>query len=196
MDRKEFLKSAGLAGLGTGLCCALGRNAAAQAQEQAVTAPTHSCQEKVHFAQSWVTRFMDVLDGDLDPATRARIMEANGKACFRAYMKSVDRQITPVPFESWAEKVRQHPEADLRVDGRTIHLAYLTNYQGKPVPEGACLCPLVESKPAGLSATYCHCSVGYIAEWLGQTFGRPVTVELQESVLRGGKRCRFKIDVA
>ena len=194
MDRKEFLRSAGLAGLGTGMCCLMGRTVAAQ--DQAVAAPIHSCQEKVDFAQGWVTRFMDVLDGGLDAAARARIMEANGQACFRAYTKSVNRHITPVPFESWAESARQHPGDEIRVEGRTVYLAYLTNYQGKPVPEGACLCPLVESKPAGLSATYCHCSVGYIAEWLGQTFGRPVTVELQESVLRGGKRCRFKIDVA
>lgn len=194
MDRKQFLASVSLAGLGSGLCCILPCRAAAE--DQAVPAPSHSCQEKIDFAEGWVTRLMEVLDSGLDAPTRTKIMEANGSACFRAYMKSVGRAITPVSFDAWAARVKEHPGDEVRVEGRTVHLQYMTNYQGKPVPEGACLCPLVESKPAGLSATYCHCSVGYIAEWLSQTFGREVRVELQESVLRGGTRCRFKIDVA
>jgi hypothetical protein len=55
---------------------------------------------------------------------------------------------------------------------------------------------MVESKPAGLSRTFCQCSVGYVGEMFRQKFGRPVTVELLDSVLYGGKRCRFKITVA
>jgi len=58
------------------------------------------------------------------------------------------------------------------------------------------LCTFVETKPAGLSGTYCLCSIGYVKEWFDQMFARPVTVELLESTLTGGKRCRFKIMVA
>jgi predicted hydrocarbon binding protein len=38
--------------------------------------------------------------------------------------------------------------------------------------------------------------VGYIQELFGRTFGQPVKVELLESVLHGGKRCKFKIELA
>ncbi|MEW6364151.1 MAG: DUF6144 family protein [Acidobacteriota bacterium] len=68
--------------------------------------------------------------------------------------------------------------------------------QRAPLPDSFCLRPLVESKPKGLSASYCLCSVGYIQELFSRAFGQPVTVELLDSVFRGGKRCKFKIEVA
>lgn len=192
MDRKEFLKSVGVLGVGTGICC-LGSPAFAA---QSTGAPTHSCQEKVEFSEGWVKRFMGVLDEGLDAETRARIMEANGKACARAYLKSIGREIKAVPFEEWAAKAKERYGDAVRVEGRTVYFQFTKNYQGLDAPEGACLCPLVESKPEGLSGTYCLCSVGYMKELMSQNVGRPVKVELLESVLRGGKRCRFKIEVA
>jgi predicted hydrocarbon binding protein len=54
---------------------------------------------------------------------------------------------------------------------------------------------MVESKPEGMSATYCHCSVGYVQKMNELKFGRSVDVELIDSVLMGGKRCKFKITV-
>jgi len=46
-----------------------------------------------------------------------------------------------------------------------------------------------------LSPTYCLCSVGYVREMHERVLGRPVEVELADSVLRGGKRCRFRMVV-
>jgi predicted hydrocarbon binding protein len=66
---------------------------------------------------------------------------------------------------------------------------------GKSSPEAICLCPMVESKPNGLSPTYCLCSLGYVKEMNEQTFGKPVDAELLDSVLQGAKRCRFKVTV-
>jgi predicted hydrocarbon binding protein len=54
---------------------------------------------------------------------------------------------------------------------------------------------MVESKPNGLSPTYCLCSLGYVKEMNEQTFGKPVDAELLDSVLQGAKRCRFKVTV-
>jgi hypothetical protein len=67
---------------------------------------------------------------------------------------------------------------------------------GLPSTEGACLCPLAESKPEGLSATYCSCSVDYVKKMHEQRLGRPCEVELVDSVLMGGRRCRCRITVA
>jgi hypothetical protein len=47
-----------------------------------------------------------------------------------------------------------------------------------------------------ISPTYCHCSVGYVKEMHERMFGKPVAAELEDSVLRGGRRCRFKITVS
>jgi hypothetical protein len=201
MERREFFVSMGTCGLCAGLASALGLTSVLVGQEKAAAveppAPSHPLQERMDFAESWVKNFMGVLDDNLDAPTRARVMEANGRACAQAYMKTAGIQIKPVTFDQWLEKIKTRPsDGTIRVEGRTIHYQYLTNYQGKPAPEGSCLCPLVETKPAGLSGTYCHCSVGYIKEFFGRTFGQPVTVELVSSTLRGGKRCQFKIDLA
>jgi hypothetical protein len=55
---------------------------------------------------------------------------------------------------------------------------------------------MVESKPKDLSRTFCLCSVGYVKAMHERTFGRSCEVELLDSVLYGGKRCRFRITVS
>jgi predicted hydrocarbon binding protein len=55
---------------------------------------------------------------------------------------------------------------------------------------------MVESKPAGLSPTFCLCSLGYVKEMHEQMFMKPVEVELLSSVLRGDPSCKFKITVS
>ncbi len=203
MERRNFLCSLGKCGLTASL---LGFMPSVLAGEDN-TARTvladddpnlikHSCAEKMEFAEEWIGKFMRVLDDTLDEQTRNKIMESNGKACMTGWLKKSGKTITPVSFDkfaAWAEK--NVKDGSIRLEGRTIYYAYMDNYQGKPAPEGVCLCPFVESKPAGLSPTYCQCSVGYVREYFSQVLGQPVTVALQESVLRGGKRCRFKIDV-
>jgi hypothetical protein len=85
---------------------------------------------------------------------------------------------------------------DLSIDGNVIWYRFSSSAEtGEASPEGVCLCPLAESKPAGMSTTYCYCSVGYVKESFELRFDRKVDVELTDSVLKGGKRCSFKITV-
>ena len=202
MERRNFLASLGKCGLSVGLLSIMPSVLAGEEKTAGVIRPEddpnvikHSCTEKMEFAEEWVKKFMGVLDENLDEPTRNKVMECNGKVCFSSYLKKEGHVINPVSFDrfvKWAENVT---DGSIRIEGNTIYFAYMSNYQGKPAPEEMCLCPFVESKPSGLSPTYCQCSVGYVREYFSRILGRPVKVELQESVLRGGKRCRFKIDV-
>jgi hypothetical protein len=54
---------------------------------------------------------------------------------------------------------------------------------------------MVENKPEGLSTIYCQCSIGYVKVQHELALKRTVEVELVDSVLRGGNRCKFKITV-
>jgi len=202
MNRKEFLASMGLCGMG-GCTCVLGRSAASLfAQETKKETPQQAkkprSQERIDFAEKWVTRFFDVFDANLDPETRKKIMMANGRVCFLEWIKETGQQIKPVSLEQFAAWVKSNVKDDTyRVDGSTIYMQYTSAAEtGQPSREGACLCPFVESKPAGLSPTYCLCSVGYVKVMHEMRLGRPVEVELLDAVLKGGKRCRFKITVA
>ena len=59
---------------------------------------------------------------------------------------------------------------------------------GKPNP---CVCPLV--KTGRTPADFCNCTLGWQKEAFSTVVGKPVTAEIEETVLRGGKRCSFRI---
>ncbi len=124
--------------------------------------------------------------------------QQNGRVCFLEWIKETGRKRKPVVFSDLADWVRSNVKDDTyRVDGNTIYMQYTSAAEtGQPSKEGACLCPSIESKPAGLSPTYCLCSVGCVRVMREMRFGRPIEVELLDSVLKGGKRCKFKITAA
>jgi hypothetical protein len=56
-----------------------------------------------------------------------------------------------------------------------------------------CYCPLVNHARVGIPDFYCCCGAGWHGKiWEGIT-GGPVEVEVLESILRGGERCRFRV---
>lgn len=152
----------------------------------------------MEFAEKWVVRFFDVLDTHLEEMTRKKIMMANGKSCLPAWqqaMKQVPRA-QELTLEDFTKRVKEKGNSDYQIVGNVIYFQFSAAAEtGKPSPENHCLCPMVETKPAGLSPTYCYCSLGYVKEMHEQLFRKPVDVELVSSVLRGDARCRFKITV-
>jgi len=201
MNRKEFLSNMGKVCVGACVCAATGGLSSLQAEEpkQAapqVTEPPRS-EKRMEFAEGWVKRFFDAVDGTLDKETRKKLMMANGKACYLAWIadtKQTIKSVTLERFRKWiTDKVK---DGSYRIDGNAIYFRYVSAAEtGQASAEGACLCPLVESKPAGLSSTYCQCSVGYVKAMHELLLNRPVEVELVDSVLMGGKRCQFKLTV-
>lgn len=208
LTRAEFLSNVGKIGLGACACaltCGIHQVFAEDIPADTTKAKTETtlppaanrATQRIAFAEGWVTRFFHELDTIVPAETRRKLMMANGCSCHRAWIASEGIQIRKHPFEKWAEWMKKNPQPGVEVEGNVIHYEYTSAAEtGLPSAENACLCPLVETKPAGLSATYCYCSVGYVKEMHEQMFDRPVEVVLEDSVLRGGKRCRFKITVA
>jgi len=63
----------------------------------------------------------------------------------------------------------------------------------------ACHCPLVrtairDGRPK-IPSTFCHCSAGFTKVAYDVIFGKPVEIEMLESVLNGDSRCRFAIKI-
>jgi hypothetical protein len=148
---------------------------------------------------TWVPRFFRVLDAELDEATRRRIMAANGKACFSAYQPDLKPRPEPASRERVAAWVASRGAArGYAMDGDAVILEYVGSAEtGNASPEGVCLCPTAEAQRAGsITPTFCWCSVGYVKEMHERVFGRPVSVELQQAVLMGHPRCRFRITLA
>ena len=57
-------------------------------------------------------------------------------------------------------------------------------------------CPLVAELKEPLSVSYCFCSAGWLREVYETVSGKPVTVEILETVKRGGKLCRFDVKLS
>ena len=56
-----------------------------------------------------------------------------------------------------------------------------------------CTCPLVRQNLTPPS--FCDCTLGWQKEAYSAVVGRPVEATLEESILRGGKRCVFRIQI-
>jgi hypothetical protein len=203
LSRKEFFKSVGKIGAGACLCGAVGGLGTALAgnQTQAPTQPGDATKERavkrLEFIDIWVKRFFDVIDQTLDEGTRKKLMMLNGKTCFRDWIRESKQEIKPVAFETWAKTAAEtRKEEGFKIEGNVIFYQYNSSAEtGAASKAGVCLCPMAESKPTGLSSTYCHCSLGYLKEMFESRFNRTVDIELLDSILKGGSRCKFKITV-
>jgi len=154
--------------------------------------------KRMEFGDGWVKRFMEVMEQVLDEKTRDRLMQANGKACYVAYAGEGRRRATPVTFEYFVDWIaKKGKDQGYSVVGNDVFSEYTGSAEtGKPSPENICLCPMVEAQAAGkIPAFYCLCSIGYVREMHERFLGRQVEVQLVDSVLRGGKRCKFKINL-
>ncbi len=207
VDRKRFLTV-------LGACCACG---AVQGARRALAGETPTpaatdvpatrpgdltverAAKRMEFADGWVRRLFVVLDQELDEPTRRRVLEANGKACYVAHAGPPARQAGPDAVERFRAWVAaEGATRGYSADGATISFQYESSAEtGEAAPERLCLCPMAESQANGrVSPTFCHCSVGYVREMHERLLGRPVKVELVDSVLRGGTRCRFTLTIA
>ena len=192
MDRKGFLKSCSMIGVGS---CFLPRTIGVAANSLQDGSPVTSCEDKEKFSQKWVKRFFDVFDKNLDDGKKKEIMENCGKICFQG--SQVDKKVNPVDVDVLIEWINKATgEIAAKRDRNVVDFHYVANPRGLKVADGYCLCPLVESGPEGLSGTYCDCSVGYVKEMFQMYTGRAATVDLLESLKRGGKTCRFRITLS
>ncbi len=190
MDRKTFLKTAGRLGC-AGACGLLWPGTPAAAQQDDC-APA-SFVGKTH---RFIADIMRALDGEVDEATRQRVMARCGRACFASSEENVaafTRKWGGRLDDLVAALEKESPE-QCRREGATIYFSY-GNPKGTPADRRDCLCPIVQKAPPGLSATFCACSVGYVTEMFERAAGRPVRVVLLESLKRGGKACRFRVQV-
>lgn len=159
-----------------------------------------SCEEKMKFSQTWIKRFMDVMDSELDDKTKTKIMELNGKKCYLGSLEA--RKISPESIQKVSPKdfvdgINKYlGEEAASIKDNVIEFRYVKNPGGLKVEDGYCLCPFVEKGPEGLSGTYCQCSVGYVREMFEVYLKQPVQVELLESVKRGGKTCHFIVHLS
>jgi hypothetical protein len=202
MNRKDFLAGVGRACACSCACALAAILSPANAQDikegaennpETKSVKKPRSEERMDFTERWAVRFFSVLDDNLDAPTRRKIMTANGRACLLSWQKSTNQNLRTeaMTLEDFSKQLKEKASTDYQIDGHTLYFQYPS--AGSSSSRRHCLCPMVETKPAGLSPTFCLCSLGYVQEMHEQIFKRRVEVELLSSVLRGDPECRFKI---
>ena len=135
------------------------------------------------FTQGWIKNLINSIDAHLDEETKRKLMESCGRSCARGGPVHVARECQG-DLDRWvATLARWHGgEEYVQKEGDVVQVIC-----------SECLCPVAKDIPETLSDTYCSCSLGWMKETFGTVVGKPVDVELIQSIKRGAQRCEFVI---
>jgi predicted hydrocarbon binding protein len=156
-----------------------------------------SSTESHDFAE-WVKGAMIRLDEVVDQGTRERIMRDCGRQCSLEYKEIIqsvkERRKKYERLDDFLDsEIETHfPGMRLEREGDVLYQIYDPASFDKPL---RCYCNILRSLSSNemVSLTYCHCSEGFIKSYWEQVLDRDVRVEILESVISGGKECKFAI---
>jgi hypothetical protein len=155
---------------------------------------------KAEKSLSWIKNMLNHMDEQLDEETRIKLLNACGRSCYIFAMGvAEERKISNEEAEGFITSLEKSGvKVERSKEITSIYFGYQgeQNPQGLSLEEGFCLCPIVEGDVLGLSPSYCNCSAGYVKEIAERNSGRKAArVEVLESIKRGGKDCRFRVDL-
>lgn len=129
-------------------------------------------------------RLVEILSQYLDEASRNKVWEALGRDHGKEYRGLTDKYKGDLPG-FLAEIQKQWVEiAEYDAAAGTIRIVDKAT---------ACTCPLVDPKLT--PPEFCNCAIGWQKEVYSAVVGKPVAAVIEESILRGGTRCVFRIQI-
>lgn len=175
MDRKDFLR------LG---CCAV---TCLAMNSEAATPP---CDEKeLTFIRNWLADLMNTIDTEVDEPTKIKLISGCGRACFNRFQfkqdiaakgkGSVDKLVEALKsnFEVWREN-------------DVVHVRY------GAVNRNGCYCPAARYRPPKPKDIHCYCSRASHESIWQAALGRPIKIDILESVRRGDPTCHFLVHLS
>ncbi len=183
MKRAEFVKALCTFGACSCASFALWGQSSAQGEEN----PNPEIEElkwKLDFVRKRFAKLVGILDANLDERTRKNVFEGMGRECARMFM-DLTGPYAGKP-EAFLEEIKKRwaKETEYDKDAGTIRVVDRSDH---------CTCAFVDEKLT--PSAFCDCTLGWQKETYAMILGEPVDAELEESVLRGGKRCVFRVQV-
>ena len=216
MNRKEFIKKGGI------ICCAAASSFGKLISQAGIEKnnendhPPRSLSEdlnrritegakspewhKADKGRHWIQSMMNHLDQYIDIETKKKLLSACGRSCYINALGVADTSYTnQLDLEQFLKAIeKQGFKVERKEDRTIIYYGWGTkqNPWGLSMKEGFCMCPIFESDTSGVSPSFCDCSAGYVREGMERFSGRKVDkIEVLESILRGGKDCRFRLEI-
>jgi predicted hydrocarbon binding protein len=191
MKRNDFFKTCGAGICGCGVLGSLSSLAPAAVRADSTDAPAAAAADdheqlkgELAGARERFAKLLSIMGEQLDDATRGRILQALGRECARDYGPLFNRYRGDL--QGFLAKIKTAWVERTDYNEKTGILSLV----GKPAP---CACPLV--KAGRTPAEFCDCTLGWQQAAFSTVLGKPVSVEITESVLRGGSRCSFRIGI-
>jgi len=185
MQRKDFLKSCSM-----GVCSCFALTTLmpekSKAQEEEENAEIKKLQGQMEFVHKRFAKLVGLLNTEMDAEKRTQMFEELGRTC------SAEYKDTYMKFENdvegflneikgkWVEGINYDKES------QTILIT------GMKADD--CFCPL--AKKSVTPKEFCDCSKGWQKGVFESISGKKVEATVVESVLRGGERCSFKIQMS
>jgi hypothetical protein len=140
------------------------------------------------FVQNWLTDLTAAMDTQLDEPTKIRLMSACGVGCFKRFKFKQD---IAAEGKSDPDKLIAALKKNFEVwrEGKMVHVRYGEVSQG-------CYCPAAKYREARPNDFHCYCTrATHEAIW-ETALGKPVKIDILETVRRGGKTCHFLVHLA
>lgn len=185
MTRKEFVKGCAVA-CAAGLGCA-GTASQAQTLKEAACNPAEltDIKNRSEAAQLRFARLIETIEKSVPAEERKHILHALGTKCSDTYR--------PALIDRYVGNLKGFLEQGLR---EWMAEAHYDEAAGtiRVVDKGpSCSCPMV--KVGETPGSFCDCTLGWQEATYSRIIGRPVKAELEESILRGGKRCVYRMTI-
>ena len=180
MDRKQFLK-----GCACGVCGCVATGAIAPADLLAADAPAAG-DWRLGFVKRRYAKLIEVLSARMDERALSETLHDLGSYC-----SGSDPRLEKYrgDFDGYEEHLAKTASGDTVTFDREKGVITVVSPERED-----CFCPLI-SLQAGTPKEVCDCSLGWHEHTWQTVLGKKVRVELTESVLRGGKRCAFRVQV-
>jgi hypothetical protein len=189
MTRKVFMRNCAAALCATGLCSQAGFSEARQSEDAKQSCDPKELDDTRNRADAARYRFsklVTIIQTRLPEAERKQILRTLGAECSNTYRASlIDRY--KGNLRGFLEEGRRNWMAEADYDEARGVIRIVDKGPG-------CSCPLVQAGTTPPS--FCDCTLGWQEATYSAIVGRPVRAELEESILRGGQRCVYRITLA
>ena len=181
MDRKEFLGACA-----TGLCaCAAGALVPVSNLSAAETAAPEDW--RLRFVKERYAGLVQILSARMSKPELSATLGDLGAYCSSRWEQTIVKYRDD--FDGLCKLIKHGASGDDVTWDREKGVITMTS------PERTdCFCPLISVRQQ-TPPVVCDCSLGWQKHTWETFLQRPVTVELKEAVLRGGKRCIFEIRI-
>lgn len=183
MDRKDFLKKTCGLGMCGGFFMFSDTLLAAGGKLQEKQSKEKDAHQK--FFESWLIKLMENLEENFTEEDRIKLMEENGRDCAKRGAVQAVKKTANGDFDKMLATLKRWlGEDNIKKNNNNVEVVF-----------SKCYCHLLEKGPDKLPETYCYCSQGWIKEIFESVVNKPVQVTINETVKRGGEKCRFTVKV-